>query len=323
MKHIARTLLTISIAVVFFACGNFDHEFDDYAYTAGYFPYQYPVRTLVLGDYIYDNTNDNAHKFVISVAMGGVYDNTKNREFQVVVDESLCNNLLFSAGGDEIKALPSNYYNLSSPDKIVIPKGEYNGGVEVQLTDAFFNDPAAIKNTYVVPMRIVGSSDVDTILLSKNYTLFAVKFINEFQGTYFHYGTSSVKDPSDAVVENTLYNTEKYVEYYPTADLITTGRYQVSTSFSFESKIFTGSLSLLLDFNGSACTISAPPGSAYTVQGAGEFKSKVYEWGNKKRDGLVMTYTVTSDLGTYTANDELVLRDRPVVMEVFSPVEND
>ncbi len=321
MKHIVRTLLMICIAATFAACSNFDHEFDDYAYTSGFFPYQYPVRTLILGDYIYDNTNDNAHKFVVSVAMGGVYKNTKNREFQVVVDESLCNNLLFSAGGNEIKPLPSNYYNLSSPDKIVIPEGEYNGGIEVQLTDAFFNDPAAIKNTYVVPMRIVGSSDVDTILLSKNYTLFAVKFINEFQGRYFHYGTSSVKDPTGAVVENTAYNTEKYVENYPTVSLTTTGRYQVSTSFSFESKIFTGSLSLLLDFNGNNCTISAPPGSAYTVQGTGEFKSKAYEWGNKKRDGIVLNYTVTSELGTYTANDELVLRDRPVVMEVFSPVE--
>jgi hypothetical protein len=253
--------------------------------------------------------------------MGGVYENTKDRAFSFTVDESLCNNLLFTAGGVEVKPLPSNYYTLSSPDKIVIPKGAYNGGVEVQLTDAFFNDPLAIENTYVVPMRITGSSDVDTILLSKNFTLFAVKFINEYHGTYFQYGTSSVKDPSGSVIENTAYNTEKYVEDYPLVKLVTTGRYQASVSLSFKSAIFTGNFTLLLTFNGTNCTISAPEGADYTATGSGEFKSKEYAWGNKERNGIVLNYTVTSDKGAYTANDVIVERDRGVVMELFSPVE--
>ncbi|MBC5634598.1 DUF5627 domain-containing protein [Parabacteroides hominis] len=324
MKQIYRLLLAISIATLFSACENFGEEFEDYEYTAGYFPYQYPVRTLILGDYIYDNSNDNAHKFVISVAMGGVYENKIDRVFKVAVDESLCQNLLFTSGGNEIKPLPSNYYSLSSPDQIIIQKGKFNGGVEVQLADEFFNDPLAIKNTYVVPMRIISSPDVDSIIPEKNFTLFAVKFINEYHGTYFHYGTSSVKDATGQTIEEVAYNTHKYVEDCPKVNLVTTGRYQVSLSLGLKSEIFKENLPLLLDFNENNCTISSPANSAYSVTGNGEFKPKAYSWGNKERDGIVLNYTVKKEDGSiYVANDVFVIRDRDIVMEVFSPVEKN
>lgn len=319
------------------ACQNFDIDHPDFDYTSGYFPYQFPVRTLVLGDYIYDNSNDNDHKFVISVAMGGVYENTQNREFGIEVDESLCNRVLFSAGGDTIHALPSSYYTLSDNSKIVIPSGKFNGGVEVQLTDAFFNDPLAIKNTYVVPVRITGSADVDTILVGqsdnpnadprvagqwivapKDFTMFAVKYINEYHGTYFHYGSSSVKDATNAVVENTTYS-ETYVENNGTLKLVTTGRNQVSLSTFLKSEVMTGEVSMVLNFNGNNCTIAAAEGSPYTISGTGVFKSKEFAWGNKERDGIELSYTVSDGEHTYEANDVLVARDRGVVLETYSP----
>lgn len=335
MKQLLLYMLVFAGLV---SCENFETDHEDYKYTSGFFPYQYPVRTLVLGDYIYDNSNDNAHKFVISAAMGGVYENDRDREFQIGVDESLCNNLLFTAGGGEVKPLPSAWYTLSSAEKIVIPAGKTNGGVEVQLTDAFFNDPLATTLGYVVPIRLTGSADVDTILsgsplnpdpnpvnaadwtvLPKNYTLFAVKYINEFHGTYFHYGSSSVKDASGAEVESTTYS-EKYVENNSTAKLVTTARYQVSVNVTLQSAVMTGSIDLLLTFSGNTCTVTAAPGSAYTVSGTGEFKTKAYNWGNKDRDGIMLSYTVTNGTHTYEAADVLVARDRGVVMEVFSPV---
>ena len=303
------------------SCKNGDISFTDYeGGVSVYFPYQYPVRTLVLGDYIYDNSNDNAHKFVISVAMGGVYKNKQDREFRVAVDESLCNNLLFTTGGDEVKPLPSNYYTLSSTDRIVIPKGKFNGGVEVQLTDAFFSDPDAIRNTFVVPMKIL-SADVDSVVSGKNFTLFCVKYINEFHGTYFRSGKSSVKDASGKTVEETVYDNYKFVEDRPRVSLKTTGRQQASVSVGFNSNMFEGDLSLLLDFNGKNCTVSSPEGSKFVATGSGEFHEKAYNWGNKERDGIVVNYTVKDGEGnTYIASDVLVIRDRAVKMEVFSPV---
>ncbi|MCK3685343.1 DUF5627 domain-containing protein [Maribellus sp. YY47] len=335
MKKIFLILLIFSGLA---ACHNFDIEHPDFEYTSGYFPYQFPVRTLVLGDYIYDNTNDNAHKFVISVAMGGVYENNQDREFEIEVDNSLCDQILFNANGDTIRAMPSSYYTLSSSDKIVIPSGEMNGGVIVQLTDAFFNDPLAIKLGYVVPIRLIGSTDVDTVLSGsstnpnadvrvssqwavapKNFTMFAVKYINEYHGTYFHYGASKVKDSGGSELESKTYS-EKYVENNPTAKLVTTGRNQVSLTTSLNSDVMTGEITMLLNFSGNKCTITSAEGAAYTVSGTGEFKSKAYSWGNKERDGIVLNFTISDGQQTYEASDVLVARDRGVVMEVYSPV---
>jgi hypothetical protein len=67
----------------------------------------------------------------------------------------------------------------------------------------------------------------------------------------------------------------------------------------------------------------APEGSAYTISGTGEFKTKAYNWGNKDRDGIVLNYTVIDGTHTYEAGDVLVARDRGVMMEVFSPVLTD
>jgi len=335
-----KIFLILTLAIGLVSCENFNIDHPDFDYTSGFFPYQFPVRTLVLGDYIYDNANDNAHKFVVSVAMGGVYENEKDREFEFEVDNTLCNNMLFTSGGDQIKALPSNYYTLSSPNKIVIPKGKMNGGVEVQLTDAFFADPLAIKNTYVVPLKLKGSNDVDSILVGsspnpsadprivsqwnvapKNFTMFAVKYINEYHGNYFHYGTSKVKDAANAEVETTTYSTP-YVENNSVAKLVTSGRNQVSLLTNFRSKIMTGNYSMVLTFSGNSCTITAPTGSAYTITGTGELKKQAYEWGNKKRDGIVLKYTVSNATNKYEADEVLVARDRAVVMETYAPVLN-
>jgi hypothetical protein len=337
-----KLLLILILLIGLISCENSQIDFPDFKYTSGFFPYQYPVRTLVLGDYIYDNSNDNEHKFIISVAMGGVYENTRNREFDFSVDETLCDNAEFSSTGETIMPLPASYYTLSSSDKITIPAGKLNGGIEVQLNDAFFNDPLAIKNTYVIPLRLVASSDVDSILSGraigstadprienhwfvtpKNFTMFAVKYINEYHGTYFYYGSSTVKDLSGTVMENTTYSA-KYVEENPTVKLLTTGRYQVSLARSLNTAIagLTGTVNMLLTFSGNTCTITGAPGSALTISGTGEFKSNEYEWGAKKRDGIILNYTVTNGVNTYSASDVIVSRDRGVIMELFTPRVN-
>ena len=76
-KKMKRILFLLFVAITVVSCKNFDIDHPDYKYTSGYFPYQFPVRTLVLGDYIYDNSNDNAHKFLISTAIGGIYNNNQ------------------------------------------------------------------------------------------------------------------------------------------------------------------------------------------------------------------------------------------------------
>jgi len=331
-----KLLVAAFLMTGLYACKNAEIDHPDFDYTTGYFPYQYPVRTLVLGDDIYDNTNDNAHKFVISVTMGGVYENTKERSFSFRVDETLCNNAAFNGAGDTILPLPAGYYSLSSPGTIVIPGGKVNGGVEVQLTDAFFNDPKAITLGYVVPLVLTGSNDVDSILVGsstlpspdrriagnwiaapKDFTMFAVKYVNEFHGNYFHSGQSYV-DSAGTRIDEKVYKKE-YVENNDVRLLTTTGRHQVQFSSFLQSSVMTGPFNMLLTFDGDKCTVASAD-TNFVISGTGQFKKDAFNWGNKSRNGITLDYTVSDGINTYHAKDELIVRDRAVVMQVYTPV---
>ena len=337
-------ILFVIIAGLVTSCENWDNDFPDFVYTTGYFPYQYPVRTIVLGNYIYDNSNDNDHKFVVSVGMGGVYENKKDRTFSFVVDANLCEDAFF-ANMDTIRVLPSNYYQLSNPGKIVIPAGKENGGVEVQLTDAFFNDPQAIRNTYVLPLRLTGVTDLDSLLQGstttadadrriagqwtvapKDFTLFAVKFVNPYHGSYLHYGSCEVKNAGGVREEGTTYSTP-YVENNEIWKLSTVSRAGVSLTGTFKSSLMTGSFQMRLNFasddylasGGVNCTIEGMAGSPYTISGTGRYAIDAEEFGGKKRDAIYLTYSISNGTYTYTATDVLVFRDKGIVLETFTP----
>ena len=81
-------LLSLVLLSILTAC-NKDWEFPDYKFSTVYFPYQAPIRTLVLGEDIFDNTLDNQHKFMIMATMGGVYENKKDIGLKVAVENSL------------------------------------------------------------------------------------------------------------------------------------------------------------------------------------------------------------------------------------------
>ena len=334
-----KILIILTLVTGLIACENQKIEFPDFAYTAGYFPYQYPVRTLVLGDYIFPNENDNNHKFLISAAFGGVYENKQDREFKIELVPSLCNKVKFASTNDTIRLLPQSYYTLSSSDKLIIPAGSVNGGIEVQLTDAFFNDPLAIKLAYVIPMRIVSVTNLDSVLrgkttklnpdprvdanwdiVPKDFTMFGIKFINPYHGKYLHRGTSVVKNAASTVLQTTVYHS-RYAEQNEIWSLVTTGKNQVSVSGSLRSTIITGTLNMLLTFaDNGTCTITQNTGSAFTITGSGNFSKDAEEWGGEKRDAIFINYQLTSAGNTYSATDTLAVRDRGVVMEVYKPV---
>jgi hypothetical protein len=334
-----KILIILTLFAGLTACTNQKADFPDFDYTSGYFPYQYPVRTLVLGDYIYDNTNDNNHKFLISATMGGVYANTQDRVFDIEVASSLCANALFEATNDTIKLLPPAYYTLSSTSKLVIPAGEVNGGIEVQLKDAFFDDPLAIKMGYVLPVRIIKAANLDSVLrgrstkvnpdprvdaqwdiVPKDFTMFAINFINPYHGMYLHRGVSTVKNASATVIETQVYRT-KYIVDNEIWSLTTTGKNQVNVQGSIRSALISGVLKMNLTFaNDGTCTITQAAGSTFTITGNGKFATGADTWGDKKRDAIYISYQLTSGSNTYSATDTLVIRDRAVKMQLYKPV---
>ncbi|MFC5409471.1 DUF5627 domain-containing protein [Larkinella bovis] len=333
-----KILFLLVVIVGLKACKNRDVVFPDYDYTSGYFPYQFPVRTLILGDYIYDNSNDNSYKFLISAAMGGVYENTKDRIFKIQVDNSLCNQAKFASTNQPMYPLPERYYTLSSSDQLVIPTGAFNGNIVVQLKEAFFDDTLATKLAYVLPVRINEVVGLDSLLTGKasvaqpdprivsnwevapkNFTMFAVKFINPYHGSYFRRGKSTVTDAAGQVVESNTYRTE-FIEKNEVLNLVTKSKNQVTLEGTLHSTAIKGTLGLQLTFTGNTCVVQSKAGSAFQVTGTGKFLDDADEWGNKKRDAIHLTYQFKQGATTYSATDTLVVRDRNVAMELFQPV---
>ena len=324
---------------------NKDWEFPDYKYSAVYFPYQSPVRTIVLGEDVFDNTLDNQHKFMIMATMGGVYENKKDVTINVSLDNSLAQNLKFgTATGDSVIAMPSNYYTFPKDMKIVIPSGKLQGGMEVQLADAFFADPLAIKNRYVIPLKINSVTNADSVLVGKSnvtspdrrkvtdwaiapkdYVLYAVKYINPYHGVYLRRGKDEVKGNSgNTSLDTTLVYHKTYVEQDELSNIYTKSLTQDTLALNTRNRGSSTNIPfrLMLDFNANGDIVISTPASAttYTATGTGKFVKKGDMWGNEKRDVMHLNYKV--DFGTTTHNftDTLVLRDRGVKFETFTPV---
>lgn len=95
------------LAFAFASCENADKSFPDYeGGTSVYFAYQYPVRTIVLGnDEIVDNSLDRQHKCAIYATMGGAYGG-RDITIDIAVDNTLCDNLFLKMGHRYCLCLP-------------------------------------------------------------------------------------------------------------------------------------------------------------------------------------------------------------------------
>ena len=309
---------TLSLTLA--SCYNSDRDFPDFeGGTTAYFAYQFPVRTLVLGNDIYDNTLDNEHKCQIWATMGGAYGG-RNAYVDIAVDESLCSNLWFvDAGGNAstpVLPMPTSYYKLSSN---VIPyNGDPRGYVEVQFTDAFFNDPNAIKETYVIPLVMKSVRGIDNILtgtpreglspsrtntedwdvLAKDYVLYCVKYMNPWQGKYIRRGVDNVtekgvtktivrKDFSLVNSDLTHYKDNPVNQNDEVCGITTKNMSQANFQVSFKTSGASISCNLILTFDGNKCTISTDDENV-TATGSGEFitkgtekpEYKDYQWGS-------------------------------------------
>ena len=273
--------------------------------TTAYFAYQFPVHSLILGNDIYDNTLDNAHKCRIWATMGGAYGG-HNGTVDIVVDETLCDNLYFiDVNGnvaEPVRPMPSAYYSLAS-NKIDF-NGDQRGYVEVQFTDAFFADPKSIDNTYVIPLLMTKATGIDRILtgkprdgltpsrtnledwdvLAKDYVLYCVKYINPWAAKYIRRGVDNVTEngtTTEVVRQDfSLINTDvdHYMENPVNANdevcsITTMNMTQALFPVSFKTSGASIGCRLILTFNGNQCTVSTDDVNV-TVTGSGEFIAK-------------------------------------------------
>lgn len=340
-------------ALSFASCYNSDRDFPDYEDgTTAYFAYQFPVRSLVLGNDIYDNTLDNEHKCQIWATMGGAYGG-RNATVNFVVDESLCDNLWFvDAGGNPstpVLPMPQEYYTLSSNS--ISYNGEPRGYVEVQFTDAFFNDPKAIENTYVIPLLMTSAKGIDHILtgtphvgfdpvrtnldewniLAKDYVLYCVKYMNPWQAKYIRRGVDRVTEggTTTEVVRKdfSLVNTdlERYTENPVNQNdevcgITTKNMTQAIFPVSFKTSGASISCNLILTFNGNQCTISTDDENV-TVTGSGEFipkgsgkpEYKDYQWQGEGKPDERDILRLSYDVNFESSNIQVSTNDTLVV----------
>ncbi len=345
MKYIKNNLipaLGVVLALSAVSCKNGSNDFPDHEDgVTAYFAYQYPATCVILGDYPDgDNSLNLQHKFQILATQGGAYK-SKNLKIDVVVDPSLVENLTFS-DGTPVKVMPDNYYSMEST--VFTKKADYLFGTDVTLTDAFFADPDAVKNTYVIPVRMVNAIGADRILsgtpavegtnpakcdasawsvLPQDYVLYCVKYINPWHGSYLRRGVDKINDAQNGAYTDIRH--AQYVEKDEVVYLNTKSMQEVifplSTIVPDGESVKTLKCDLLLTFNGDDITVSTKT-EGMTASGTGKFVKlgDKNSYNNADHDAIYLDYKVDFGPRQFTTLDTLVIRSREVAPEFnFNP----
>ena len=175
--------------------------------------------------------------------------------------------------------------------------------------------------------------NADSILAGKNFVLYALKFINPYHGFYLRRGLDVMTDGTST---RNVTRHAAFVERDEVNKLSTTSLSQVAFPVVFKDALGANfNCTLLLNFdNTGKCTITTNT-PLFTATGTGAFvkKGEKNSWGNKDRDGLYLNYQVTYNgvtvgtapntrviSGSIASKDTLVMRDRAVTLETFTPV---
>lgn len=320
------------------SCQSGDPVFDDYeGGTTVYFARQNVVRNVVLGnDETRDNTDDNNHVFNIVATMGGAY-NGRDITMNLMVDNSLCDNLYFDEVGEKpVKPMPSSYYTI--PSTTVSYNGGFQGRMQVKLEDAFFADPASVKETYVIPVRIKDQVGADSVLSGvsnvagvtpartdadmwavspKDYVLYCVKYMNQWAGFYLRRGEDKITQNG---VVNTVTRQGASIEKDEVCEITTKSLKECIFPVSVTkqdpndaTKLIpvTCNLKLTFDANGNITVSSATEGMTATGSGKFTVKGAKLAWGNKDRDLMTLNYSVDFGEGiTMESSDQFVAQTR-------------
>lgn len=331
-----KTLSILITGIVAFGCSNLDIEFNDFDYQSIYFPYQTPVRTIILGDEsVGDNTIDLEHAFSIGVSMGGAYENKKERIVTVEHAPELGENITDDSG-NPMENLPAEYYEAVF-DKIIIPAGEFSGKMRVDLKDAFFQDPLSVSAHYVIPVRIVDAAGdtvlhgnpvdfvddpdprvaADWLVKPKDYTLFGIKYINETHGMYLLRGERTNVSNNEVTRYSERFLTDNTMTKLSTVSL--TENEMDVVAGTFNGPFFR--ILLTFDKNSKTVTVSQVDGTTVPASGTGVYHTKddpeSEGYNGYKHRTIYLDYTIDLAGTIYAMKDSLVFADTDVTFEEF------
>ena len=348
MKFNSKIAALAAVSMAFVACENQDNDFPDYeGGVSVYFPYQSPVRTLVLGTDEGDTSNDKAHKCYISATMGGAYSG-RNIYVKCKVDESLVKNI--TANEHAVKLMPSDYYTLPNGTDIAF-NGNMTGSIEVQLTDAFFADPLSAQETYIIPIVMESQTGADRIItgsydseiltttpartdadswtvLPQDYVLWCVNYKCKYDAYFSRVGTyclnnlvatqKQIPDESEAKWNGGFDPFTDGEECNTVTKSLNSVTYAVNRTLTSNTDTVTIAADLLLTFDANdACTVtsltdgvSATGSGKYTLNGAKNANN------NKDRDLIELKYYLYDNKGNSISCEERLIWKRSGVVPV-------
>ena len=327
------------VAAVALACtGCYDDYVKDFEHTGIYMPYQYDLRTFVVGE---------GMRFDVGVVLGGTSANGRDRSVRYAVEPALVTGNLasllgsddeelepFTAFGvmsgasasgsvsqsyvtDAVKAsgisdltpLPAEYFSLSDPERMVVRSGRHTATVTVKADERFLADPHASPLPYYALAFRIAEADADVVPLEKSFAVIAVRYENMLFGNYWHGGVTTVKnDATGEVVEKNEYPLEIPHDDSRVYTLTTVA------PFSLTANAVGGELNgskaqlTLTQGEGGAITVSAADGADYVVEADGDCSFNRAKLLQNRR--IYLKYKYVKEGLTYHATDTLTFRNR-------------
>lgn len=305
-------------------------------YSACYIAWQRPARSIVKGEYPVGSGNTSSESFEMGVMLSGVYSNDIERKVYLKENPSLLN------AAKNVKALPSDYYEIMLDEPIVIPIGSNLGKITIQLTNLFFEDSLSInrefgKVNYVIPLSIVGVEKIDSVLSGvpkdgiqnpnriiendwqeqpKDYTLLGVKYINEYDAIYFRTGKEVLYKDGNVVDSVFLGTSGTYG--YETVHLISNKRKSVLMK---DNRIRLGrggyySIELIFD-EADNCDVVQHSSEDIMISGSGRFVANAELVNQKYNDAIYLNYHFYDEEELHVVSDTLIIRNRDIRLEEF------
>jgi hypothetical protein len=313
MKKILA-LIVLSIAMV--SC--YEEYLLDYPITGIYFPLQQDVRTFIVGE---------GMKFEVGVALGGVRENTIDRNVSFILDPTLITAARLSSMKTSswayikdpttpvtaLALLPTTYYQMTPSTTTMVIKSGWHGGTVVIKADSanFLNDSLKTGvSTYVLPFYITASADADTILESKRFNIVGARFDNMLFGNYWHGGAALVNRPSktDTTI---VYKTTVPVPENLIWTLTTAGPRTLTCNGFYNKTVTAGKKQLNLTLKGTKIYLSAGTDKSFAFTQDGECTFNRSKLLQDRKIVLKYKYTETvSPFYTYHCTDTLTFRNR-------------
>ncbi|MDR1668243.1 MAG: DUF1735 domain-containing protein [Bacteroidales bacterium] len=246
-------ILFAAVALIANGACKFDDPDVSYSYTSVLFPNQDYNRNIIVGEGLRLN---------VGIVFSGVVSNDRDRIVAYEIDPAL----IVTAGKLE---LPPAYYVCGDPSYITVPAGQLKGYLPVQLDSvAFLNDPKSLTGEYVLPIRLVSSSNVDSISEGLDFMRISISYYAKQHGNYTYEGSVSRSTTGGVTTDTTYCNIAS--ETNGIRFLQTTGptsfRMTADPTNSYDPAK-ADNFAFLLDVptRGGAVTIAADPASAVAV----------------------------------------------------------